>query len=218
MSRPLPLRYTPSRLGLSAFDAFEFDIYDDPPAGPLNLDYVEVTLVSEDGVARPTRLGHGARLAAPRAILPGLITVRYHSGNEERAATFGARVAARPGAGCTTFTVTSGAPIFYVDENLHAATRLIVDALLGHMARARARYRGNEMAYTSDLLRLPPMTLFVGSLQTLWIQVHGRPTMQRSLDEQRTLTAVGNMINVLKDHGQWPLNPRPIEDLLAGRK
>lgn len=218
MSRPLPLRFTPSRLGLNAFDAIEFDLYDDPAAGPVDLDYVQVTLMGEDGVARPMRLTHGTRVVQGQAVLPGLITLHHRNGDAEEAASFGARVSARPGTGCTTFTIESAAPIFYIDENLHAATHQIVDQLLGHLARARARYRGNELAYTADLLRIPPMTLFVGSIQTMWIYLHGRPPMYRSLDEQRALAAVGAVMNVLKERGQWPANPRPIEDLLAGRK
>lgn len=218
MSRPLSVRFTPSHLGLAAFDCIEFDLSDDPTSGPVDLDYVEVTLVGEDGVARPTRLAHGARLAPGQAVLPGLITMHHRDGDREEAASFGAKVSARPAQGYTTFTITSAAPLFYIDENLHAATHLIVDELLANLARARARYRGNEMAYTGDLLRLPPMTLFVGSLQTLWIHLHGRPAMYRSLDEQRALSAVGSVITVLKNCGQWPANPRPMEDLLAGRK
>lgn len=218
MSRPLSLRFTPSHLGLDAFDAVEFDLADDPTGDPVDLDYVEVTLMGEDGVARPTRLNHGDRIPQGQAVLPGLITLHHRDGDVEEVASFGARVSARPGAGSTTFTVSSAAPLFYIDENLHAATHQIVDELLGHLARARARYRGNEPAYTADLLRLPPMTLFVGSLQTLWIQLHGRPAAYRSLDEQRALAAVGGVISVLKERGQWPADPRPIEDLLAGRK
>lgn len=218
MSRPLSVRFTPSHLGLNSFDAIEFDLADDPTAGPVDLDYVQVTLMGEDGVARSTRLDHNSRVVQGQAVLPGLISMHHRDGDVEEAASFGARVSARPGAGYTTFTITSAAPLFYIDENLHAATHMIVDNLLGYLARARARYRGNELAYTADLLRIPPMTLFVSSLQTLWIHLHGRPVMYRSLDEQRTLSAVGAVIAALKERGQWPANPRPIEDLLAGRK
>jgi hypothetical protein len=144
----------------------------------------------------------------------GRITLTYESGDHVYAYSFGGRLLIEHIDPRTRLHLTSEAPIFSVSSDPNTMTGLLLAEIEGQMARQRATWGRDDLAFAEALAAVSPLDLFRAALVSLRAQlgrVAPEPADANTDDAQQ---AVENAIAILAANGQWPLLPESLETVL----
>jgi hypothetical protein len=144
----------------------------------------------------------------------GRITLTYESGDAVYAYSFGGRLEIEHLNPRTRLHLTSEAPIFSVSGDPNTMSGLLLAEIEGLMARQRAGWGRDDLAYAEALTAVSPMDLFQAALVSLREQlsrVAPQPADDNTDDARRAVEAA---IATLVVNGVWPLMPDSLETLL----
>lgn len=189
-----------------------FALHEKPKGAFFEPESVELWLRDDEGLIDQTRLNHIPQPRAQRQMCPGRVVLHDRLGGRAHFLAFGGSLSLVMGDDPQVYALRSSAPILELGDPTEPNVRQLAIEVEASFSRMRARWRGDDEGFLSQLAQVDPLALYVATLHSLIGHLEESEALQEQSPELYTI--LQRERRWLRKLGRWPTPEITLEQIL----